>query len=94
MARPLAPCGTEGSYRRHLRWGQPPCNACRVAHAALQATYRERARTGRVAPRELVPCGSESAYRRHLRRREVPCRACTDAHAAEMRSWTAKRGAA
>lgn len=91
MAKPLAPCPSEAAYRRHLRWGQQPCNACRIEHARLQA--EQRARTPRP-PRELVPCGSgDWAYRRHLKRREVPCRACIDAHAAEMRQWYQRKSA-
>jgi len=94
MSKPLAPCGTEGAYRRHIRWGQQPCRACSIEHARLQAEYREKAKASRPKPpRELVPCGQESAYRRHLRRNEVPCRACTDAHAAEMRSYVQRRSA-
>lgn len=91
-ARHLAPCGTESAYRRHLRWGQPPCNACRVAHSRLQARYREKGPA--PEPRELRPCGTDSAYRRHLRKREVPCRLCVDAHAAEVRAWAARKRAA
>ncbi len=90
--RKVAPCGTEAAYRRHLRWGQPACNACRVAHSRLQAEWREKARESEQ-PRELVPCGTDTAYRRHLRRREVPCRACCDAHAAEVLAWMRRRAA-
>lgn len=93
MAKPLAPCGTEGAYRRHLRWGQQPCDACSVEHARLQAEYREKTKTSRPAPRELVPCGNESAYRRHLRRREIPCRPCMDAHAEDIRAYMLRRAA-
>jgi len=25
---PTAPCGTAAAYRRHLRHGEPPCDAC------------------------------------------------------------------
>lgn len=90
MAKPLAPCGTRGAYRRHLRWGQPPCNACRAEHARLTQLERERARK----PRALTPCGSDSSYRRHLRLGEVPCRACVDAHADAVRTWMRRHRAA
>lgn len=91
MARPLAPCGTNSAYLRHIRWGQQPCNACRAAHAATEA--KRRARQVKP-PRELVPCGRESAYRRHLRRNEVPCKACCEAHTAEIRSYLQRKAAA
>lgn len=93
MAKPLAPCGTNASYHRHIRWGQQPCDACRVEHSRVQAEYREKTKTSGRTVRRLVPCGNESAYRRHIRRREVPCQACCDAHNAEMRSWLQRRAA-
>lgn len=81
MGRPLAPCGSEAAYRRHLRWGQEPCDACRAEHARIQSEQRAG------EPRELRPCGTQAAYRRHLNHGEVPCRACTDAHAAVVIAW-------
>ncbi len=32
MARDLKPCGTHAAYRRHLRRGETPCDACRQAN--------------------------------------------------------------
>jgi len=29
---PSEPCGTLAAYRRHYRRGEPPCDACRIAH--------------------------------------------------------------
>ena len=42
MPRPLAPCGTEAAYRRHLRRGEKPCYECRVASS--EARSRRRAK--------------------------------------------------
>jgi hypothetical protein len=32
-ARPLMPCGTEAAFKRHRRNQEPPCDACKYAHA-------------------------------------------------------------
>lgn len=36
MTRALKPCGTTAAYRRHLRAGEAPCDACRAANAAAK----------------------------------------------------------
>ena len=36
MGKPKAPCGTDAAYRRHLREGVEPDEACREAHAAAR----------------------------------------------------------
>jgi hypothetical protein len=46
MGRPKAPCGTDAAYRRHLREGVEPDEACRRAH-----TEAGRKSSGRAAPR-------------------------------------------
>ena len=38
-----AECGTDGGYRRHLRYHQEPCAPCRAAHVTANS---EPARTG------------------------------------------------
>lgn len=40
--RPLAPCGTESAYNRHVRRDEPIDDRCRQAHAA-EACERNRA---------------------------------------------------
>ncbi len=41
IGRPATqPCGTEAAYRRHLRHGEAPCEACRTAHADKARTAR------------------------------------------------------
>jgi hypothetical protein len=81
----LRPCGTDAAYKRHFRLGEPPCDACRAAHAArCAADYaaRKRDRAPREpaprepAPREPAPCGTEAAARRHRRRGEPLDEAC------------------
>lgn len=49
-ARPLAPCGSDAAYHRHLRHKETPCQPCKEAHwVALREWYqrspRKRART-------------------------------------------------
>lgn len=34
VEQPLAPCGTTGAYRRHLRRNENPCEPCRKASSA------------------------------------------------------------
>lgn len=43
----LSPCGTTAAYRRHQRWGEQPCTACREANAE-----RLRKQARRKADRE------------------------------------------
>jgi hypothetical protein len=74
----LQPCGTHGAYARHLRNGEPPCDPCRAAHAAVCAANYE-ARKLDPAPRELMPCGTDAAARRHWRRGEPLDEACKQA---------------
>jgi len=58
MSRPLAPCGTDSAYRRHLRRHEEPGQACRDAHAAeTRKYYRPRPkvpRPGRLAAANAV----------------------------------------
>ena len=42
MARPLAPCGTEAAYRRHLRNGEKPCYDCRDAQSTARRIRRSK----------------------------------------------------
>lgn len=46
MGRPKAPCGTDAAYRRHLREGVEPDEACRRAH-----TEAGRKSSARKSPR-------------------------------------------
>ena len=42
IGRPVTKsCGTPAAYRRHLRAGETPCDACRVAHAERLRQYRQ-----------------------------------------------------
>lgn len=42
-----AECGSDGGYRRHLRRGEPACDACAVAHRAYMREYMAGRRAGR-----------------------------------------------
>lgn len=44
-AQQKSPCGTTGAYRRHLRYGEPPCEPCRDA----DRDYRNRLKQQRLA---------------------------------------------
>lgn len=88
MARVLKPCGTMAAARRHYRYGEQPCDACRAAELAYQ-----QARTGaRSVP--AAACGTVGGYRKHLRRKERPCGECRAANAESMREYKARRAAA
>lgn len=89
MPRQLAPCGTNPAYQRHLRHGQKPCDACRLAHNAFVADYRK----GVGHPRQLAECGTPSGYSRHRYRREPICEPCREAHRQAMCDWRKARKA-
>lgn len=43
--RPYRPCGTVAAYRRHVRSGETPCDACKAANTAYaktSASYRAK----------------------------------------------------
>lgn len=48
----LSPCGTDAAYRRHHRYGEEPCVACRQANADRLRKQAEK------KARPLAPCGS------------------------------------
>ena len=48
---PRAACGTPGAYKRHLRRGEEPCEACRADHAAR--SRRRRAEGTEAAPQPV-----------------------------------------
>jgi hypothetical protein len=39
IERDYRPHGTVAGYRRHYRWGETPCDACREAQAEARAGY-------------------------------------------------------
>lgn len=81
--RPLMPCGTVAAYRRHLRHGETPCDACR------EVEYL-RGRKGRPK-RPLEPCGTRAAYERHRRAGEPACEACLRANTVAVRDGRIER---
>lgn len=87
MPRQLKPCGTAAAARRHYRYGEQPCDACRRAELEYQ-----RARKGYKPFRPAV-CGTVAGYRRHHRNGEEPCAECRAANARSMREYKARRAA-
>lgn len=79
------PCGTMAAARRHWRYGEVPCEACRAAELEYQ-----RARKGSVPFRPAV-CGTVGGYRKHLKAKERPCGECRAANAENMRQYKARR---
>lgn len=52
MTAALAQCGTYGSFQRHRRAGETPCQPCRDANAAYQRQWRHS--HGALSPRVLM----------------------------------------
>lgn len=77
MPRRLKPCGTLAAYQRHLKDGEPACEACLAARAAYSRDYR----AGLVRAREPAQCGTLKGYYSHRNRKSQACRACLDAYA-------------
>lgn len=75
MARELKSCGTEAAYRRHLRHGEKPCDACREATNA-----RRRGPDGK--PMQPAQHGTVSKYHSGCR-----CEECTLANTNRQRAW-------
>ena len=75
MPRDLKPCGTQAAYKRHLRHGEEPCDACK------EAEYSRKRKGGPFQP---ARCGTQTGYQRHLGLREEPCKECRRANAVAM----------
>jgi len=75
MDRELKPCGTSAAYRRHLRHGETPCDACREVENA-------RGRLPGNGPMQPAQHGTPSKYNAGCR-----CDACTAAHRERTRAW-------
>jgi hypothetical protein len=87
MARELTPCGVgTGGYQRHLKAGEPACEACHRSRLAYQVKRR-----GGYKPRKLAPCGTPAAYQRHIKRGEDVCEECRRAYNAWQNEWRAQR---
>jgi hypothetical protein len=72
----LRPCGTRAAYKRHLRHGEDPCDACK------EAEYAPKRKGG---PFKQAQCGTQAGYQRHLRLREESCAECCRTNAVAMR---------
>ncbi|MFD4263966.1 WhiB family transcriptional regulator [Streptomyces sp. NPDC058534] len=64
----LSPCGTDAAYRRHHRWDEEPCKACRAANAERLRKQAQR--------RQPVKCGTRPGYQKHLRDKTEICEPC------------------
>jgi hypothetical protein len=42
MKKSVQPCGTWAAYKRHLKYGEPPCEACKAACRARARGYYAR----------------------------------------------------
>lgn len=61
---PTAPCGTRSAYNRHLRYDEPPCDACRDAYNQYQIVARnKRAATGPLKLRLHLDAGPANKVR-------------------------------
>lgn len=64
-------CGTEASYRRHLRAdGRVTCRECLDARAA-----RKR-QSYQYSNKAVMPCGTIAGYQRHKRAGQEACYLC------------------
>lgn len=86
MRGDVQPCGTTAAYQRHLKSGEPACEACRAARAA----YTRDRRAGMVPARVPPQCGTLSGHDAHRYRGEPSCRPCLDAYAAYVRDRRAR----
>lgn len=48
MSKPLAPCGTNAAYMRHIVAGEETDRACKDAHAAYAASHKTAGAAGRI----------------------------------------------
>src|SRR5689334_12187837 len=64
--RPItAPCGTASAYRRHLRYKEEPCDACRAAGRAYDQARLSRKE--KPPPPPPPPCGTTARWSRGCR---------------------------
>lgn len=73
--RPRAECGTASAYDRHSKLGEPIDDACRAAHTARSAEYRQAREK-----REPAKCGTRSGYQKHVREKTPICQPCRQAN--------------
>ncbi|MDX5568457.1 WhiB family transcriptional regulator [Streptomyces sp. ID05-04B] len=73
--RPRAECGTASAYDRHSKLGEPIDDACRAAHTARSAEYRQTREK-----REPAKCGTRSGYQKHVREKTAICTPCRQAN--------------
>ncbi|MCW2897805.1 MAG: hypothetical protein JWO67_70 [Streptosporangiaceae bacterium] len=82
--RPLAPCGTESAYNRHVRKGEPIDDACRRANTKAKAEQQRQPvqDSSRLKP---IAHGEPRGAKQHRYRGEELCDACHRAEAEYQR---------
>jgi hypothetical protein len=77
--------GTAPGYQAHVRRGEEPCEPCKAAHRADNATYRlAKGLTKHVGPRPINH-GTYAGFRQEARRGVSICDACREARNTEAR---------
>ena len=97
-------CGTPNGYRRHHRYNEHPCEACKRANADIYYLKKKCPNGHSLANAWVYPsgarvcrtcypheCGTRSGYTRHLRYNETPCAACRRANADHSQSINKRR---
>jgi DNA-binding NarL/FixJ family response regulator len=61
MTRQLKPCGSPAAYRRHIRHGEPACDACLKAHAAAIYDRPKTPKVRNLRPRQATQADAARA---------------------------------
>ena len=74
--QPIAPCGTQSAYTRHVKKGEPIDDACRAANTEAKRTK------GVPTPgrRQPIEHGTLKGYKQHRYRGEQACADCLAAN--------------
>lgn len=82
--QPIAPCGTQSAYTRHVKNGEPIDEACRQANTEAKRTK------GTPSPgrRQPIAHGTLKGYKQHRYRGEAACADCLEA----SREYSSNRG--
>ena len=64
----VQPCGTPAAYRRHLRYGEKPCESCKQAEARRDRTAEYQGRQERYRAARDAGLTSDQALAARSRR--------------------------
>lgn len=84
-SKPLAPCGTQSAYTRHVKRGEPIDDACRQANTKAKRTKG----TPTPSRRKPIAHGTLRGARQHRYRGEPLCQPCRDGENAYQREQSA-----